>query len=173
MIHNLTLEGHKEDLKKYFSDARHRIIDGTMFIDMSSAMKKAGLLFWDKKLPTDLMKSDMEKLDFVTWDRYVVDEGGKRVRIYGWIKRKDTHEDFALLDYYFKGYSEKGNSLWDTDFITSSKDYSEKINKDLGFEEEESKCQRVENILDITNMVRLTSELSLTPRQNPSDFSEG
>ena len=94
----------------------------------------------DKKIE-DLLTS----LHFVKWDRFV--EFDDTIIIYGWIDKSDSRKDFVTLQV-----------APTVDYVTSSVKYSPIINKILGFTDEEhetSKCQRVENVFDIPNMIKL------------------
>ncbi len=102
-------------------------------------------------LPEALMQIDMERLPFVNWDRFIVYPKDKKIDLYGWIKRKDTHEDFILLTYEYKG-----DFKWNTSYSTSSKEYDKEIFKLLDCEgEAPSKCQRVEEHFEIVNCIKL------------------
>ena len=86
----------------------------------------------------------LTSLYFVRWDRYV--EFDDTVIIYGWIRRHDVLEDFVTL--------QVSPTI---DYVTSSAKYSPIINKILGFSDEEhetSKCQLVEDVFNIPNMIR-------------------
>ena len=87
----------------------------------------------------------LTSLHFVKWDRFV--EFDDTIIIYGWIDKSDSRKDFVTLQV-----------APTVDFVTSSAKYSPIINKILGFTDEEhetSKCQRVEDVFDIPNMIRL------------------
>ena len=87
----------------------------------------------------------LTSLHFVKWDRFV--EFDDTIIIYGWIDKSDSRKDFVTLQV-----------APTVDFVTSSVKYSPIINKILGFTDEEhetAKCQRVENIFDIPNMIKL------------------
>jgi len=107
-----------------------------------------------KKLPYELMKKDMESLNFVNWDRFVVfeEKDNNKVELYGWIKREDTHEDFIILIY------NPEKSKWITSFITSSKKYDKKIFEFLNGKGKLFKCNRVEDSFKIKNMIKLKKE---------------
>ena len=98
------------------------------------------------------MEEDMKKLDFVNWDRFSVNEENGTVDLYGWIPRKDTHEDFVLLIYTSK------HNTWDTKFSTSSKEKTKEIFKALRCDEQHSNCKRVENVFAIKNCIHLSNE---------------
>ena len=103
------------------------------------------------QFPHDLMQSDMEKMPFVKWDRFIVNIKEKKIDLYGWIKRGDTHEDFVLLC-----YENISGEDWKTSYSTSSKLFDEQIFKALECEEERpNKCERVEEFFKIENVVRL------------------
>lgn len=105
----------------------------------------------DIVLPKDLMKIDMEKLPFVNWDRFIVNTKDNKIDLYGWIKRKDKHEDFVILTYEYKG-----DSVWDAFYSTSSKKYDKEIFKLLECGGDEPfECQRVEEFFEIKNVVKL------------------
>jgi len=98
------------------------------------------------KLP-DWVKEELEKLEFVQWDRFTHwTEPDQAVwRIYGWIDRKDSHEDFVHLE-FIQNFDSEENSH-DVYFLgTSSSEYSEKIHETLyGEVQGHVDCRRVEN----------------------------
>jgi len=106
------------------------------------------------QFPEDIMKEDMEKLSFVNWDRFIVNIKEKKIDLYGWIKREDSHEDFVIITYE-QTFSKK----WKTSYGTSSKKYDKKIFKLLECEGEEPfVCQRVEDNFNIKNCIKLEKE---------------
>ncbi len=60
----------------------------------------------------------LNKFPFVKWDRFV--EGKSIYTFYGWIFRKDKHEDFLVIEI---DINDNDFSPW---FITSSARYSQK-----------------------------------------------
>jgi len=87
------------------------------------------------------MQNQLQKLDFVEWDRFTEfkDENGQRVtRVFGWIDRPDEHEDFVQLEFL-----ESGREI--ICLGTSSKRYSQKIAEILPGGDEHVECQRVED----------------------------
>jgi hypothetical protein len=88
----------------------------------------------------------MEKLPFVTWDRYL--PGDDQVGAYGWIPHGDGRFDFVVL-HMWQGWSTP--QYW-----TSSAVYSEEIARILyGDAEGHVSCQRVEWALPgLNNVVR-------------------
>lgn len=101
-------------------------------------------------LPKDLMEADMNKLHFINWDRFVFNEETKKVDLFGWIKREDTHEDFVLLE-----YKQHKDGKWTTSFSTSSSERTEEIFKLLYCKGEHKDCQRVESEFRVGNCIRL------------------
>jgi hypothetical protein len=101
-------------------------------------------------MPLSILAPFMEKLPFVTWDRYT--HGPTWVNVYGWIARDDGRSDFVLLHIY------SGNSL--PSFWTSSALYSTKVAELLyGSAEGHVDCKRVEDAgLEISNVVRLPKD---------------
>lgn len=98
-----------------------------------------------------VVKKDLEKLEFVQWDRYT--EAENDLNIYGWIKRGDSYKDFVLLTYQ----SINDTNQYRLSAYTSSSKYSHKISE-LLFENTESHvdCKRVENVFgDIKNVIKL------------------
>lgn len=50
------------------------------------------------------IEETLDRLPFVTWDRYV--EFETLIRVYGWIEREeDEYKDFVLLDFSIEGWS--------------------------------------------------------------------
>jgi len=97
------------------------------------------------------LSDKLEALDFVKWDRWVGAEWSDDldyVTVYGWIDRSDGHADFVEIIRW------EGGNMY---FTTSSAEHTERIHKVL-FEsgtENHNDCCRVENVLEITNMVEL------------------
>jgi len=103
------------------------------------------------QFPEDLIKEDMEKMPFVQWDRFIVNIKEGKIDLYGWIKRKDAHEDFVLLC-----YEDEAENRWKLSYSTSSKKYDKKIFKILKCDGgKPNKCERVEDFFKIKNCVRL------------------
>lgn len=100
--------------------------------------------------PNNLMEEDMKKLPFVNWDRFIVNDERKVVNLFGWIPRKDTHEDFVLLEYKLRD-----DDKWDTTFTCSSIERTKEIFKLLECEGKHHDCQRVEHDFDIENCIKL------------------
>jgi len=100
-------------------------------------------------LLTDL-ESDLESMPFVNWDRFTTGDWGDYdyVQVYGWIEREDNYKDFVLVILW-----ENGERF----FTTSSEKYTEDIFKVLFDEplDEHNDCKRVENYLNIPNMIEL------------------
>lgn len=106
---------------------------------------------------TSIHKAILEKMMtrfwFVAWDRYTYDKHKEIYYFYGWIDReKDSYKDFIVLTYWVTTSS--------FHFITSSVQYDQEI-KDLFLvgrtpeEVEDDKCKRVENLLEISNVIKL------------------
>ena len=98
------------------------------------------------------LKPHMKALEFVEWDRYTVGAWNSdvdHITAYGWIERGDNYKDYIQLE----TWSGTDNIA----FTTSSSEYSEQIHKTLFDEpvDEHNECQRVENALDIDNVVEL------------------
>jgi len=92
----------------------------------------------------------LEDLEMVTWDRFVVGADparGQVIRVYGWIDRPDSHEDFVLVRFYPETDNHRRG------FTTSSATYSPQIAERLFGEHVENECQRVERHADIDNVV--------------------
>lgn len=89
----------------------------------------------------DVITKVLKKLDFINWDRYFEFDGG--CSFFGWINRKDTHEDFVILDFVGK----------EIGYATSSKGHSKQIGDALN--QEHSECKRVEYFCDIDNCIKL------------------
>jgi len=111
-----------------------------------------------ERVNTEVILSDfseeLQQLDFVEWDRYT---GGKwseehnYISIYGWIPRNDGYKDFVEI------------IRWDDGgiyFTTSSARYTEQIHQILFDEpvENHNECKRVENAIDIPNVVELSDK---------------
>lgn len=105
-------------------------------------------------IPKDLMQDDMEKLKFVTWDRFVVNPLGNRIELFGWIKRIDSHEDFVVLTYNLCSEDDVKQN-WGMKFCTSSKKYSGQIALLLGCDRNHTDCIRVEDHFTIKNCIRM------------------
>ena len=83
--------------------------------------------------------------------------------MYGWIKRKDTHEDFVILTYECVG-----ENRWKTFYSTSSKKFDKEIFKLLECEGKEPyKCERVEDYFNILNVIKLEGQkgIVIVPRR--------
>ena len=98
------------------------------------------------------LKPHMEALEFVEWDRYTVgpwNDEVDHISAYGWIDRDGEYKDYVQLE----TWTRTENIM----FTTSSSEYSEQIHEILFDEpvEEHNECQRVENALDIDNVVEL------------------
>jgi len=94
------------------------------------------------------LAADLRALSFVQWDRFTGGEWSpdiNYVQVYGWIDRADDHKDFVLIIQWDNG---------ERFFATSSAKYTEAISKAL-FDKPagHNECQRVEDYLDIPNMV--------------------
>ena len=89
------------------------------------------------------IKTDIEKLPFVMWDRLT--QSGALITIFGWIDREDFYKDFVCLQYH--GIEFK--------VTTSSKKYSEEISKLL--ECSHSDCERVETYFKIPNVIKINT----------------
>jgi len=93
----------------------------------------------------------LEALDFVQWDRFTSGEYSDDldfVEVYGWIDRPDDYKDFVVVTQYSNGHR---------NFTTSSSEHTEAIFQQLFDEplDEHNDCKRVENYVDIPNMVEL------------------
>jgi len=104
---------------------------------------------------TELILSELSdklaQLDFVEWDRYTGgewSEGRQYVTVYGWIDRNDDYKDFVEIIRWANG------QLY---FTTSSAEHTEDIFKVLfgGSLDNHNDCKRVENALNIDNVVQL------------------
>ena len=90
------------------------------------------------------------KTEFVTWDRFVVDErqGNRMVDVYGWIDRQDEYKDFVWVRFWPQ------NEVFE--YTTSSDKHSKRLGVIwFGESNEHSSCQRVEDTFDIPNCVEL------------------
>jgi len=102
------------------------------------------------------LKGPMADLPFVEWDRYTTgawDDTHDYVKAYGWIEREDDdYKDYVILTTW---------SGTDTlNFVTSSSEYTEQIHEIL-FDESldgHDECQRIEDAVDIPNVVSLNAE---------------
>ena len=97
------------------------------------------------------LSESLEAMDFVTWDRYTGgewSEGQQYVTVYGWIDREDTYKDFVEVIKW-----ENGGVY----FTTSSAEHTEDIYEVLFDDslENHNDCKRVENVLDLPNVVML------------------
>ncbi len=83
----------------------------------------------------------LKKLDFVSWDRF----SGNY--FYGWIDREgDNYKDFIVLKF----------SMWDVNFVSSSKKFTKKITEILNKNKSCLKnCERIEGYCDLENVIRL------------------
>ena len=102
------------------------------------------------------VEKQLEKLDFVEWDRFTEftnSDGVKFYRVFGWIEReKDEYKDFVNLE--FQGNPESVLFLG-----TSSKKYSQKIEEILyGDNEDHLSCKRVEDNFQVSNAIQLDEE---------------
>lgn len=87
----------------------------------------------------------LNRLPFVTWDRFVQD--GDEVAVYGWIDRADTRADFVTLTFDL----DSGLGMGAPGFSTSSSERSLEIHRllyaELDVDEgEHLDCQRVETV---------------------------
>lgn len=89
------------------------------------------------------LKRHMATLTFVQWDRYV--QTAHHVAVYGWIPRPDGRTDFVLID-----LDDRGPMWW-----TSSAEHSAEIGRLLDGEGHHVDCKRVEEVVDLPNVVRL------------------
>lgn len=97
------------------------------------------------------LAEELAELEFVEWDRWVGgewSEGHDYITVYGWIDRDDRHKDFVEI------------IRWDdggTYFTTSSAKHTEAIHRVLfdGTTDGHNDCRRVEDVLDLPNMVKL------------------
>lgn len=90
-------------------------------------------------------------LDMVEWDRWIAGEWFgdlPYVAIYGWIDRADAHEDFVVVLRFASGA---------LTYYTSSAEYSDEIGEVLCDDSptDHNECRRVEDVLDIDNVVEL------------------
>jgi len=93
----------------------------------------------------------LEALDFVTWDRFTAGSWSEEldyITVYGWIDRPDSHEDYVEIVYWDNGHRM---------FTTSSEKHTEDIFEELFDEplENHNDCKRVENAVNIDNVVEL------------------
>jgi len=106
-----------------------------------------------------LIKKDLVLLPFVQFDRMVeCNSKGKYrgyVLIYGWIKREDLHEDYVELRYIKFLGKENRRGFLELQFSTSSAEYTKEINKILFEDNNHIGCQRVEEVFDIENCIKL------------------
>ncbi len=80
------------------------------------------------------LKSILNKLPEVTWDRY--SKGDGYICFFGWLDRKDQHKDYVEV------------TVWDDSDVsisTSSAKYSKEFSKRLGLDNH-SDCLRVEDL---------------------------
>lgn len=90
-----------------------------------------------KKLSDEIEKK-LNSFSFVTWDRFVYDDGD--FYFYGWIDRpkEKRRKDFIVLWRF-----ERGKGEWDS--ITSSMSKHAEINKLMGLKELDTEpCRRIE-----------------------------
>ena len=90
------------------------------------------------------------KTEFVTWDRYIVDERGEYTTsdVYGWIDRDDEYKDFVWVRFWpdYEVF----------EYTTSSDQYSKRLGEIwFGESSDHEPCQRVEDTFDIPNCVEL------------------
>lgn len=97
-----------------------------------------------------IVKEDLEKLDFVQWDRYT--ESGNNLNLYGWIDREDAYKDFVLVTY--EALPETNE--YRLSAYTSSAKHSLAISEIL-FKNTNSHadCKRIEDVFDIKNVIKL------------------
>ena len=101
------------------------------------------------------LKEPMADLPFVEWDRYVTgqwDADHDYVKAYGWIDRDDGYKDFVILTTW--------SDTNQINFTTSSSEHTERIHELLFDESPENHhgCQRIEDAVDIPNMVSINAE---------------
>lgn len=110
----------------------------------------------------NFVREKLEILPFVEWDRYCEwsADGDKYVRVYGWVSRDDSHEDFVHLEFH----RNDGEAYL---LGTSSSKYSTKILHRIedisndSLEEEHVGCERIENLYP-----RLDNKIELEGGQN-------
>ena len=94
------------------------------------------------------VRKTLEELSFVKWDRFVHYVDPWRFKVYGWIDREDSYKDFVLLTFTNNGEN------YIVGYVTSSKKYDKEISKILGAEEDHP-CERVEDYLELPNVIKL------------------
>ena len=106
------------------------------------------------KLILSELSDKLAELDFVEWDRYTGgrwSDNSSYVTVYGWVDREDEYKDFVEIIRWDNG------QLY---FTTSSAEHTEDIFEVL-FEDSldnHNDCKRVEDVLDIDNVVELDAD---------------
>ena len=102
------------------------------------------------------LKDEMASLEFVEWDRYSTgqwDEKRDYLIVYGWIEREDDdYKDYVELRTW--------TGTDQINFSTSSSEFTELIYEILYDDnlENHHECQRVEDDLDIPNVVSINAD---------------
>jgi hypothetical protein len=98
----------------------------------------------------DRIEDYLSQLKFVDWDRFLQHDDGFRT-VFGWIDReKDEYKDFVVVLFTNTGQPDY--------YVTSSPEYSSRIDSVLFSEDGHVSCQRVENQFDIENCVQLGTQ---------------
>lgn len=109
----------------------------------------------------DWIETQLAKPEFVTWDRYVVqdnpwfaDSNQFNVTVYGWIARDDAHEDFVTVRFH-----PEHEPRW-FEYTTSSEKYTNEFAR-VWFDVEPAEndghagCRRVEDVFELDNVIEL------------------
>ena len=106
---------------------------------------------------TEWVAETLKQFSYVNWDRYTTGEYLQKDRqrfawmqIFGWIDREDSYKDFVVIAFEITGVSRLVRHI-----MTSSARFSEEINLAIG-EKEHNICERVEDLCDIPNTVKLS-----------------
>jgi hypothetical protein len=99
-----------------------------------------------------MIELEIKKLPFVMWDRF--HETKESVVAFGWIEREDNYKDFVVLFWDHPTEIDIFNTQWDFGFTTSSAKYSKEIAELLSIDGH-ADCQRIEDISEISNVIRL------------------
>jgi hypothetical protein len=108
----------------------------------------------------DRIERYLRKIEFVDWDRFNQHDDGF-ITVFGWIDREeDEYKDFVTV--LFKSNGEPDY------FVTSSSNYSSRIDSILWDENNHDSCQRVENYFEVENCVSLGEKQTLENNLNES-----
>ena|SRR3990167_4753775 len=102
------------------------------------------------KEQSDFIEQCMMDLYFAQWDRFIdyIDNNIRRLRIYGWIQRKDNCKDFVMLEIF------PGDLT--VSYLTSSAMFTDEIGRILyGEAHPHEVCHRVESMFKINNSIKL------------------